>query len=71
MEGREVRPINRTNTISKCKHVSQCKKHAPKPVRQPRVSALVILFDEKRKSMPISKPAKTGIHYELSLLCTR
>ena len=64
MEGREVRPINRTNTIPKCKHVSQCKKHA-------KVSALVILFDGKRKSMPISKPAKTGIHYELSLLSIR
>ena len=49
-----MRPINRTNTIPKCKHVSQCKKHA-------KVSALVILFDEKRKTMPISKPAKSGI----------
>ena len=66
-----MQTYSRPNKQQKCKHVSQCKKHAPKPVRQPRVSALVILFDEKRKTMPISKPAKTGIHYELSLLCTR
>ena len=54
-----MQTYSRPNKQSKCKHVSQCKKHAPKPVRQPKVSALVILF---------SKPAKTGIHYELSLL---
>ena len=66
-----MQTYSRPNKQPKCKHVSQCKKHAPKPVRQPKVSALVILFDGKRKSMPISKPAKTGIHYELSLLCTR
>lgn len=63
-----MQTYSRPNKQQKCKHVSQCKKHAPKPVRQPIVSALVILFDEKRKTMPISKPAKTGIHYELSLL---
>lgn len=63
-----MQTYSRTNKQPKCKHVSQCKKHAPKPVRQPKVSALVILFDEKRKTMPISKPAKSGIHYELSLL---
>ena len=63
-----MQTYSRPNKQPKCKHVSQCKKHAPKPVRQPRVSALVILFDGKRKSMPISKPAKSGIHYELSLL---
>lgn len=55
----------RPNKQPKCKHVSKCRKHISK------VSALVILFDEKRKSMPISKPAKSGIHYELSMLCTR
>lgn len=66
-----MQTYSRPNKQSKCKHVSQCKKHAPKPVRQLKVSALVILFDEKRKTMPISKPAKSGIHYELSLLCTR
>ena len=66
-----MQTYSRPNKQSKCKHVSQCKKHAPKPVRQPKVSALIILFDEKRKTMPISKPAKSGIHYELSLLCTR
>lgn len=48
----------------KCKHVPKCKNHT-------KVSALVILFDKKRKSMPISKPAKSGIHYELSLLSIR
>ena len=63
-----MQTYSRQSKQPKCKHVSQCKKHAPKPVRQPKVSALVILFDEKRKTMPISKPAKTGIHYELSLL---
>ena len=63
-----MQTYSRPNKQPKCKHVSQCKKHAPKPVRQPKVSALVILFDGKRKTMPISKPAKTGIHYELSLL---
>ena len=63
-----MQTYSRPNKQQKCKHVSQCKKHAPKPVIQPKVSALVILFDEKRKTMPISKPAKTGIHYELSLL---
>lgn len=63
-----MQTYSRPNKQPKCKHVSQCKKHAPKPVRQPKVSALVILFDEKRKRMPISKPAKSGIHYELSLL---
>ena len=63
-----MQTYSRPNKQPKCKHVSQCKKHAPKPVRQPKVSALVILFDEKRKTMPISKPAKTCIHYELSLL---
>ena len=63
-----MQTYSRPHKQSKCKHVSQCKKHAPKPVRQPKVSALVILFDEKRKTMPISKPAKSGIHYELSLL---
>ena len=56
-----MQTYSRPNKQPKCKHVSQCKKHA-------KVSALVILFDEKRKSMPISKPAKSGIHYELSLL---
>ena len=56
-----MQTYSRPNKQSKCKH-------APKPVRQPKVSALVILFDEKRKTMPISKPAKSGIHYELSLL---
>ena len=66
-----MQTYSRPNKQPKCKHVSQCKKHAPKPVRQPKVSALVILFDEKRKTMPISKPAKTGIHYELSLLSIR
>lgn len=63
-----MQTYSRPNKQPKCKHVSKCKKHAPKPVRQPKVSALVILFDGKRKSMPISKPAKSGIHYELSLL---
>lgn len=63
-----MQTYSRPNKQPKCNHVLQCKKHAPKPVRQPKVSALVILFDEKRKSMPISKPAKSGIHYELSLL---
>ena len=63
-----MQTYSRPNKQPKCKHVSQCKKHAPKPVRQPRVSALVIPCDEKRKTMPISKPAKSGIHYELSLL---
>ena len=63
-----MQTYSRPSKQPNCKHVSQCKKHAPKPVRQPKVSALVILFDEKRKTMPISKPAKTGIHYELSLL---
>ena len=66
-----MQTYSRPNKQPKCKHVSQCKKHAPKPVRQPKVSALVILFDKKRKTMPISKPAKTGIHYELSLLSIR
>ena len=66
-----MQTYSRPNKQPKCKHVSQCKKHAPKPVRQPKVSALVILFDGKRKTMPISKPAKSGIHYELSLICTR
>lgn len=63
-----MQTYSRPNKQPKCKHVSQCKKHAQKPVRQPKVSALVILSDEKRKTMPISKPAKSGIHYELSLL---
>ena len=63
-----MQTYSRPNKQQKCKHVSQCKKHAPKPVRQPKVSALVILFDKNRKTMPISKPAKSGIHYELSLL---
>ena len=66
-----MQTYSRPNKQPKCKHVSQCKKHTQKPVRQPKVSALVILFDEKRKTMPISKPAKTGIHYELSLLSIR
>ena len=66
-----MQTYSRPNKQPKCKHVSQCKKHAPKPVRQPKVSALVILFDKSRKTMPISKPAKTGIHYELSLLSIR
>lgn len=63
-----MQTYSRPSKQPKYKHVSQCKKHASKPVRQPKVSALVILFDEKCKTMPISKPAKTGIHYELSLL---
>lgn len=56
-------------THLKCKQVRKCKKH--KEPTQPKVSQLVILFDKARKSMPISKPAKSGIHYELSMLCTR
>lgn len=56
-----MQTYSRPNKQPKCKHVSQCKNHT-------KVSALVILFDEKRKTMPISKPAKSGIHYELSLL---
>lgn len=56
-------------THLKCKQVRKCKKH--KEQNQTKVSPLVILFDKARKSMPISKPAKSGIHYELSLLCTR
>lgn len=56
-------------THLKCKQVRKCKKH--KETTQPKVSQLVLLFDKARKSMPISKPAKSGIHYELSMLCTR
>ena len=56
-----MQTYSRPNKQPKCKHVSQCKKYV-------KVSALVILFDGKRKTMPISKPAKSGIHYELSLL---
>lgn len=57
-----MQPYNRHNTTPKCKHVRKCKAHQP--------SALVIVFDKARAKMPISKPAKSGIHYELSLLCT-
>ena len=59
-----MQTYSRPSKRPKCKHVSKCKKHA-------KVSALVILFDEKRKTMPISKPPKSGIHYELSLLYIR
>ena len=47
-----MQTYSRPNKQPKCKHVSQCKKHAPKPVKQPKVSALVILFDKNRKTMP-------------------
>lgn len=60
-----MQPYNRHNTTPKCKQVRKCKKH--KDQNQTKVSALVILFDKARKSMPISKPAKSGIHYEFSI----
>ena len=55
-----MQTYSRPNKQPKCKHVSRCKNHA-------KVSALVILFDKARKTMPISKPAKSGIHYEFSI----
>ena len=57
-----MQPYNRHSTTPKCKQVRKCKKH-----KEPKVSPLVILFDKARKSMPISKPAKSGIHYEFSI----
>lgn len=59
-----MQTYSRPNKQPKCKHVSKCRNHT-------KVSPLVILFDKARKSMPISKPAKSGIHYELSLLSIR
>ena len=55
-----MQTYSRPNKQPKCKHVSKCRNHA-------KVSQLVILFDKARKSMPISKPAKSGIHYEFSI----
>lgn len=54
-----MQPYNRHNTTSKCKHVRKCKAHQP--------SALVIVFDKARTKIPISKPAKQGLHHEFSI----
>lgn len=59
-----MQTYSRPSKQPRCRHVRKCRNHT-------KVSALVILFDEKRKSMPISKPPKSGVHYELSLLSIR